>query len=294
MNPKKFSIATHRAKRESRGSSTLWRGLKGAPPPFLPQIPGKHAAVAYLPGTLYNALNEPDGTMEKKRLAKFLAAAGIASRRACEELIFAGKVKINGKIVELPQTLVDGTEEIVVEGQPVGKVEQKVYFLLHKPHGYICTAAKSGRSKRVLDLFDGMDKRLFTVGRLDRDTSGLLIVTNDGHFSNRVIHPSSSIQKEYVVKTDKELTPDHLKVMAAGTEVEGRWVKPLKVLKVRRGTLKVVVAEGRKREVRRLVEAAGLEVRELKRTRIGGLKLGDLPIGHWRKMSEGEKEQIFQ
>jgi 23S rRNA pseudouridine2605 synthase len=153
---------------------------------------------------------------------------------------------------------------------------------------------RNGQGKLVLDLFQGIDKRLFTVGRLDKDTSGLLIVTNDGGFANRIIHPSSGIQKEYIAKTDKEISADHLKLIAAGTRVEGKWIKPLKVKKVRKGTVKVVVGEGKKREVRHLIEAAGLEVKELKRIRIGGLKLGDLPEGYWRKMTEREKEQIFE
>jgi len=135
--------------------------------------------------------------------------------------------------------------------------------------------------------------RSFTVGRLDKDTSGLLIVTNDGEFTNQAIHPSSNIQKEYIAKTNHEITDLHLKTISAGTKIEGTFVKPIKVKKVRKGTLKVIVGEGKKREVRLLIEAAGLEVRELKRVRIGGLVLGNLPLGSWRPMTNKEKELIF-
>src|SRR5271169_5148464 len=133
----------------------------------------------------------------KKRLSKALAAAGIASRRAAEEIIFEGRVKVNGAVVKVPQTLVDwDSDAIVVDGEPINGEEKKVYYVLNKPHGFICSNARIGSKKLVLDLFAGLPYRLFTVGRLDRDTTGLLIVTNDGHFANRVIHPSSNISKE--------------------------------------------------------------------------------------------------
>src|SRR5262249_53449817 len=140
------------------------------------------------------------------------------------------------------------------------------------------------KSRLVLDLFEGVSKRLFTVGRLDKETTGLLIVTNDGTFANQVIHPSSNIHREYVAKTGQEITDQHLKTLSHGIEVEGCFVKPLKVRKVRRGTVKIIVGEGKKREVRALLEAVGLEVKELKRVRIGGLTLGTLPIGAWRTL----------
>ncbi|MBM3198304.1 MAG: rRNA pseudouridine synthase, partial [Chlamydiae bacterium] len=128
----------------------------------------------------------------KKRLSKVLAAAGVASRRAAEELIFAGKVTVNGSIVTTPQTLVSPKEDaICCEGKKVGYEEAKLYFLLNKPKGYICSNARVGTKKIVRDLFAKIPQRLFTVGRLDRETTGLLIVTNDGHFANKVIHPSS-------------------------------------------------------------------------------------------------------
>lgn len=232
--------------------------------------------------------------MTKQRLSKTLAAAGVASRRACESLIFDGHVKVNGSVVLIPQTPVDDRDQILVDDKPISKKEAKVYYILNKPAGYICSAKRTPSSKIVLDLFEGETKRLFTIGRLDKDTEGLLLVTNDGHFANKVMHPSSNITKEYLVKTDQDLTAEHLMAISNGTLVEGVFVKPVRVTKVRKGTVKVVISEGKKREVRLLLQAAGLKIDSLTRIRIGGLQLGVLPLGAWREMTENEKNAIFK
>lgn len=229
-----------------------------------------------------------------QRLSKTLAAAGVASRRACEDLIFAGKVTVNGKAILKPQTLVSWeNDEIAVSGSVITKAQEKVYYLLNKPKGYICSNVRIGRKKLVVDLFQDLPYRLFTVGRLDRDTTGLLVVTNDGHFAQDVIHPSKGLAKEYLVKTTQEISPEHLTLIAKGGLVEGAWVKPKRVVKVRRGTLKVIVSEGKKREVRVLVQKAGLDILSLHRIRIGGLTLGNLPEGSWRPLSETEKSLLL-
>lgn len=230
----------------------------------------------------------------KKRLSKSLAAAGVASRRACETLIFDGHVKVNGTVTLLPQTLVGEEDRITVDDRVISQAEPKVYYIVNKPVGYVCSTKRGQNTKLILDLFEEVDYRLFTVGRLDKQTSGLLLVTNDGHFANRVIHPSSNVHKEYVAKTDSEITAEHLIAIGNGTLVEGTFVKPVSVSKVRRGTLKIIIAEGKKREVRRLLEAVGLTVNELHRVRIGSLTLGTLPIGFWRPMTERDKELIFE
>ncbi len=230
----------------------------------------------------------------KNRLSKILAASGVASRRACEELIFDGRVTVNGEICKVPQTMVGTKDAITVDGEAIKKMESKVYYILNKPVGYVCTQAKHRDTKIVMDLFEGAEQRLFTVGRLDKNTSGLLLVTNDGHFANSVIHPTHNIQKEYLVKADQEITDEHLKAISSGTLVEGAFVKPVKVTKVRKGTLKIIIMEGKKREVRFLMEAAGLKVHELTRIRLGGLILGPLPVGSWRSLTEREKKIIFE
>lgn len=232
--------------------------------------------------------------MTKNRLSKILASAGVASRRACEELIFQGRVTVNGEKVLVPQTMVGPGDTLLVDGEPVKPVAQtKKYYILNKPAGYVCTSLKTQGTKIVLDLFPEEEVRLFTVGRLDKDTEGLLIVTNDGHFANKVMHPSSNIDKEYLVKVEAEITADHLAAISNGTQVEGVFVKPLRVQKVRKGTLKIVISEGKKREVRLLLKAAGLRVLELTRIRIGGLHLGPLPLGSWRPMTDSDKKALF-
>jgi len=230
----------------------------------------------------------------KQRLSKFMAAAGVASRRACETFIFEGKVAVNGETVLLPQTMVDEQDQISYNGNLIGDKQNKVYYILNKPVGYICSAKRFKDTKLILDLFEGVNERLFTVGRLDQDTAGLLLVTNDGHFANRVIHPSANIHKEYLIKTSLEITPEHLSAISSGTLVEKTFVRPLRVTKVRRGTLKITIAEGKKREIRLLMESAKLPVLELTRIRIGGLHLGTLALGEWREMTPREQCLIFE
>lgn len=229
-----------------------------------------------------------------KRLSKALAAAGVASRRACEELIFKGKVTVNGETVIKPQTLVSWENDTIeIDGVPLRKEQDKVYFLLNKPKGYICSNKRMGTKRIVTDLFKDLPYRLFTVGRLDRDTTGLLVVTNDGHFAQDVIHPSKGVLKEYLIKVAQEVTHENLVTMSKGALVEGIWVKPARVTKVRRGTIKISVREGKKREVRVLVKKAGLDTLSLHRIRVGHLTLGPLPIGAFRPLTEKEKAQLL-
>jgi 23S rRNA pseudouridine2605 synthase len=228
-----------------------------------------------------------------KRLSKALAAAGIASRRACEEIIFAGRVQVNGETVKLPQHHIDWTKDtITVDGENIKAEQKKVYYMLNKPSGYLCTSTRPGKKKIVLDLFPE-GERLFTVGRLDRETTGLLLVTNDGHFANQVIHPSSNIVKEYIVKTLQEITVEHLETLAEGARVDEKWVRPVSVAKVRRGTFRISVKEGKKHEVRIIAERAGLKVIDLTRVRIGSLVLGPLAEGQYRELTERDKKLLL-
>ena len=228
------------------------------------------------------------------RLNKALAQAGIASRRAVEEIIFAGRVFVNKERCVLPQTIVDPeVDTITVDRKKVKMLPMKRYFLVHKPLGYICTSAVQNK-RRVIDLIDPEEKgRFFTVGRLDKETSGLIIVTNDGDFAHKVMHPSFGIKKEYIAKIDKEITDEHLKQLSQGCLVEGVRVVPHKVQKVRKATIRIVVNEGRHHEVRVLLESIGATVRELKRTKIGNLSLGKIPAGGYKSVSEEEAEAIF-
>jgi 23S rRNA pseudouridine2605 synthase len=228
------------------------------------------------------------------RLNKALANSGVASRRKCEELIFQGKVTVNRKTIRIPEFRVSLEHDLIeVNGQKITLVKEKLYFMLHKPKGYLCSAKVSRNEKGVLSLFEPIKERLFTIGRLDKDTTGLLLVTNDGDFSQKVIHPSKNIQKEYLAKVDREVTDIHLKTLSKGMILEGDFICPYRVQKVRKGTLKITVLEGKKREVRHLLENCGFEILELKRIRIGGLHLGSLPLGQWRSLSENERKSLF-
>lgn len=232
--------------------------------------------------------------MELLRLSKFLARAGVTSRRAAEKLIETGSVTVNGSKVTLPQHGVDvEKDKVCVQNVPVKLETTRAVYMLNKPKGYECSSIRQGRKKIVLDLFTNSNLRLFTVGRLDRDTSGLLLVTNDGHFANKVIHPSANLTREYLVKTKEEITPEHLEAISEGCIVEDTYVRPVKVSKVRRGTLKIVVKEGKKREVRQLVKKAHLSLLSLHRIRLGGLLLGNLSEGQVKTLSEAEKKAIF-
>lgn len=231
--------------------------------------------------------------MEKRRLAKVMASAGIASRRACESIIAEGRVKVNGEVTLLPQTLVNLIEDRVeIDGHSVQEEQTKLYFLLNKPEGYVCSNA-SRNHKLVIDLFAEHKTRLFTVGRLDKDTTGLLLVTNDGLFANRAIHPRARIQREYVAKTNPDIGHEHLKLLSRGAKIEGHWIRPVRVTKVRANTVKIVVMEGKKREVRILLQSVGLEVLTLTRVRLGNLHLGKLPLGAYKRLTLEECERVF-
>jgi 23S rRNA pseudouridine2605 synthase len=230
--------------------------------------------------------------MKKIRLSKVLAASGVASRRACEKIITDGRVTVNGEKALLPQTLVDPESDLIeIDGQKIKKKPEKVYFLLHKPIGYVCTNDPKIK-RRAIDLIP-YEGRLFTIGRLDKDTSGLILLTNDGHFAHKVMHPSGGIHKEYLVKVNKELSHQDLVTLSKGCIIEGRRASPLSVSKVRHGTMKIVVQEGRHHEVRALVAAADMEVLELKRIRIGPLLLGKLPVGECKRLSQSEIAALF-
>ncbi|KAG8390588.1 hypothetical protein BUALT_Bualt01G0099200 [Buddleja alternifolia] len=261
-----------------------------------------------------------------QRLAKVLAAAGVASRRSSEELIFAGKVTVNGSVCKTPQTRVDPGQDIIyVNGSRLAKkLPPKVYLALNKPKGYICSAGEK-ETKSVLSLFDDVMKswnkrhpglpkpRLFTVGRLDVGTTGLIIVTNDGEFAHKVSHPSSNLSKEYIATINGTVSKRHLLAISEGTVIEGVHCTPdlVEMLPqqpdISRPRLRIVVHEGRNHEVRELVKHAGLQflfqevdfvmssfcklirlfqIHALKRIRIGGFRLpSDLALGKHVELS---------
>ena len=247
-----------------------------------------------------------------QRLSKVLAAAGVASRRSSEELIFQGRVTVNGSVCKTPQTKVDPARDVIyVNGNRLPKkLPTKVYLALNKPKGYICSSGEK-ETKSVMSLFDDFIKswdkrhpgqpkpRLFTVGRLDVATTGLIIVTNDGEFTHQISHPSSNLSKEYIATIDGEVHKRHLIAISEGTIIDGVHCTPDNVEllpgqpDLSRPRLRIVVHEGRNHEVRELVKNAGLQLRALKRIRIGGFRLpADLALGKHVELNQANLKAL--
>lgn len=232
----------------------------------------------------------------KIRLQKHLAECGIASRRKAEELIEAGKVKINGHIAELGAKVDPKRDKVTVRGKAVVPVNEKVYIMLNKPRGFVTTMSDELGRKTVSDLVADAGNRIFPVGRLDRDSEGLLIMTNDGDFANKLTHPSSHVNKTYRVTVKGVAEEEQLLKMKEGIVLDGRKTLPCDCFvaerKPDRTVLIFVLNEGRNRQIRRMCEEVGLEVLRLKRTEIAGVKLGMLPQGKWRPLNEREMRRL--
>lgn len=226
------------------------------------------------------------------RLNKFLSNSGVASRRKCDTLIKAGKVTLNGKVVsELGLKINEKKDRVKVEGKEVSLPSSFVYIKLNKPKGYACTASDEKGRKTIYDLVE-CEERLFSIGRLDYDTEGLIILTNDGDFANKVAHPKFQTEKEYRVTAEGEIKESELAVMRKGVVVDGERMPSAKVewLSYENGftKLSVVINEGQNRQVRRMFEAIGHQIKLLKRVRIGLVKLGGLKRGEYRDLTEEE------
>ncbi len=228
----------------------------------------------------------------KVRLQKYMAENGIASRRKSEELIAAGKVRVNGKIAAIGDKVDPKHDKVTVSGKRVVKVKKNVYIMLHKPRGFITTMHDEMDRKCVAELIRDVPERVYPVGRLDRESEGLLLLTNDGEFANALTHPSRHVPKTYRVTVRPDVTKEQLAAFENGVEIDGRPTLPaeVRVLDKQEGrvVLEVVIYEGRNRQIRKMCEALGLEVARLKRTKIGSLKLGMLKQGEYRYLSEDE------
>jgi len=228
-----------------------------------------------------------------QRLNTFVARFYPTSRRKAEELIFNGLVEVNGMIQKEPFFRVDPKDKVLVDKQLIKSRKQTLYYALNKPRGFVCSERRFKQEKLVTDLFPATQGRLFTIGRLDKDSEGLILVTNDGAFANSVSSPKSGVEKEYIVKTVQEISHEHLVQLSKGGFVEGSYVRPKSVIKIRKGTTKVILKEGRKREIRVLFQKAGLEIVQLKRVRIGNLQLGSLQPGQFKELLESETLAII-
>jgi len=222
------------------------------------------------------------------RLNKFLASCGVASRRHSDELIMQGKIMVNGKVVNTPGVSInERKDKVVYDGKELSLPSSFVYIKLNKPKGYICSASDEKGRKTIYELID-TDERLFSIGRLDYDTEGLIILTNDGNFANKVAHPSYSLEKEYQVTIEGKILESELAIMRKGAIVDGERMPSAKVKLIscdeKSSKLSVIINEGQYRQVRRMFEAIGRVIILLKRVRIGGVRLGGLSRGEYRDL----------
>jgi len=234
-------------------------------------------------------------TME--RLQKVIAHAGVASRRKAEELILEGKVKVNGQVTKELGTKVTQSDKIEVNGIPLEK-EEPVYFLLYKPRGVISSVSDDKGRKVVTDLFPHVKERIYPIGRLDYDTSGIILLTNDGEFANVLMHPKYQVDKVYVAKVKGIPTKEKLRQLEKGVHLEDGKTAPARVKllsldkKKQTAIIELIIHEGRNRQVRRMFEAIGHDVMKLKRERFGFLTLQGLTTGEYRELSPHEVKQL--
>ena len=223
------------------------------------------------------------------RLAKYLAHAGVASRRASEQIIAGGRVRVRGQVVTDPARDVDETVEVTVDGRPITVAERpRLIYALNKPAGVVSTAKDPQGRPTVVDYVDETE-RLYPVGRLDAETTGLILLTNDGDLANKLTHPRYGVPKTYRVKVVKPpVKPAELEKLRAGVKLEDGMTAPAQVRRVKADTIEITIREGRNRQVRRMVEAVGHRVHSLQRIAFGPLRLGALQEGQSRRLKPGE------
>jgi 23S rRNA pseudouridine2605 synthase len=226
------------------------------------------------------------------RLAKYLAHSGVASRRASEELIAAGRVTVSGQVVRDPARGVDESSDVRLDGRPVAPEPLEVW-LLNKPTGVVSTAREPGRRRAVTDLVSS-EARLYPVGRLDADSSGLILLTNDGELANRLTHPRYEVPKVYRAELRRPPADRDLRRLRRGVELDDGTTLPARVERLGEREVEITIREGRNRQVRRMVEAIGNEVTRLERIRVGSLELGDLAPGSGRRLDADEVERLWE
>lgn len=227
------------------------------------------------------------------RINKYIAESGLCSRRKAEELITNKKVKLNGKIVESLSTKVDDSDIVEVDGEMIKKENRKIYIMLNKPRGYITTSKEQFGRKCVLDLID-CKERIFPIGRLDMDTEGLLLLTNDGEFANNIIHPKNEIVKVYIVIYLGMVSDVQIERLRRGVDIGGYITKPADVEKCGKNKLRISIKEGKNRQVRKMCNAVGINLSFLKRIQVGSIKLGNLKIGEYRMLNDSEIKNIIK
>lgn len=236
--------------------------------------------------------------MAYERLQKFLSECSVASRRKSEELIKQGKVKVNGKVASLGDKVDPKKDTVTVSGKKVIAVKQKYYIMLNKPRGYVTTMSDELGRKCVAELVSDVGATVYPVGRLDRDSEGLLLLTNDGAFANAVMHPRKHVPKTYRVTLRSDVSKEQVEKLENGVDIEhdGRETLPAEVRilekSAERSVLEITIHEGRNRQIRKMCENVGLEVIRLKRNAVGSIKLGMLKVGKWRELTDDEVHRL--
>ena len=234
---------------------------------------------------------------DKVRLQKFMSECGVASRRKSEELIESGKVRVNGAVASLGDKINPKKDTVTVNGKKIVKQKEHKYIMLHKARGFITTMSDEMERKCVAQLISDVPQRVYPVGRLDRDSEGLLLFTNDGEFTNALTHPKKHVSKTYRVTVRPGITDEQLSAITEGIIIDDRKTAPAEVRVVtkeeNRVVLEIILYEGRNRQIRKMCEQLGLEVARLKRTAIGSVKLGMLKQGDWRELTEDEVRKLM-
>lgn len=229
-----------------------------------------------------------------ERLQKVLAATGWGSRRVCEDLIAEGRVTVNGEVAVLGRRVDAANDHVEVDGAPIGVKPDLVYYLLNKPAGVVTTSKDTHGRPTVVELVPS-EPRVFSVGRLDAQTEGLLLMTNDGDLANQISHPSHGVEKEYLAEVGSgRVSPGNIRRLREGVELDDGLTAPAKVSQPESGLLRLVIHEGRNRQVRRMCEAVGHPVQRLVRTRIGPLSDRSLPPGKWRELTTPEWKALTE
>ncbi|MBE5786997.1 MAG: rRNA pseudouridine synthase [Clostridiales bacterium] len=231
------------------------------------------------------------------RLQKYMAECGVASRRRAEEMIMAGQVKVNGQVITQMGVQVEEGDRVEVDGKPIRPETRKHYVIYHKPAGEVTTVSDPEGRACVLDHFRDFPVRLYPVGRLDYDSEGLLLLTNDGALTERMLHPSHQVDKTYLARVTGAVSRDTVRNLCMGVMLDDHKTAPAKARIVKEETFATVVLvtihEGRNRQVRRMFETQGHQVLQLRRVRFGPLELGDLPRGQWRELSSEEVRKLM-
>lgn len=226
-----------------------------------------------------------------ERLNKYIASCGVCSRRKADELIQEGRVKINDIVITSLGEKVEENDIVKVDNKFISKEEKKVYIALNKPKGYVTTNSDQFNRKSVIDLIHE-DVRVYPIGRLDMYTEGLLLLTNDGEFSNKLMHPRNKIEKTYIVTTNTAVTEKQLENLKNGVDIGDYITRPAKVKVISENKLQIIISEGKNRQVRRMCESVGINLLNLKRVQIGNIKLQNLQSGKFRYLTEEEINNI--